>query len=191
MSNETRTIRRSALNIRAMVETALFVAMAFVLALIKLPSLPQGGTVTVLSMLPIIMIGIRRGTLWGLGGAVVYAGIQMLGGGFYPPPTPDFMGFLLVILLDYVIAFGVLGLSGLFSRRKYGLVYGSAVCIALRFLCHFTSGMVIWGVYAEDVPVWIYSLVYNGSYMGIELLATTAAAFLLCKTVPKLLIRQD
>ena len=190
MPNETRTIRRAALNIRAMVETALFVAMASVLALIPLPSLPQGGTVTVLSMLPILMIGIRRGTLWGLGGAVVYSAIQMLSG-FYPPPTPDFTGFLLVILLDYVIAFGVLGFSGLFSRRKYGIVYGAAVCITLRFLCHFASGMVIWGIYAEDVPVWIYSLVYNGSYMGIELLATTAAAFLICKTAPKLLIRQD
>ncbi len=163
-----------------LVESALFIALAFVLSGIVLFPMPQGGAVTPLSMLPILLIGLRRGPYFGFASALVYSGLQMLQG-FYAPPTRTFFWFLLVVLLDYVLAFGVLGLSSLFRRVPNQLLVAIPLCLGLRFLCHFLSGIVIWGESAGDLPVWLYSLVYNGSYMGVELLVTFAVGLLIQK----------
>jgi len=167
-------------NVRALVEASLLVAVGFVLSYITLPKLQSGGSVTALSMLPILLIGLRHGLKWGLGGGFVYACLQMLQQ-FYPPPSGTLEAYIAVVFLDYLIAFSVLGLSGLFAKKRYGLLFAAPLCLTLRFLSHFLSGIVIWSVYAGDQSAWIYSLVYNGSYMGIELVATTAAAFVLSK----------
>ena len=77
------------------------------------------------------------------------------------------------------MAFTVLGLAGVvakpFSSPVKGAVAGTVAVTAVRYLCHFLSGILIWGVYApEGTPVWLYSLLYNGSYMIPEMLITTA-----------------
>ncbi|MCL2085278.1 MAG: energy-coupled thiamine transporter ThiT, partial [Oscillospiraceae bacterium] len=121
-----------------------------------------------------------------------------LNGGFQTPP-PAGMGipalfawtktpaaFFAALALDYILAFGVLGLSFLFRRSARALLYAVPVCLTLRFLCHLVSGVVIWSEYAGDMNVWLYSLIYNGSFMGIELVFTMAAAFALWKTAPRL-----
>jgi len=171
--------------LRALVESALLIAIGFVLSYVTLFKMPQGGSVTPLSMLPLLMIGLRHGLKWGLAGGLVYAGLQMIQE-FWPPPTGTVSGYIAVVALDYIAAFTVLGLSGLFRGKQYGLLYAAPLCILLRFICHFISGIVVWNVYAGELPVWLYSLTYNGSYIAIELVMTMAAGAVLCRTAPML-----
>jgi len=173
-------------NLRALVESALLVAVGFVLSYITLFKLPQGGSVTPLSMIPLLMIGLRHGLKWGLGGGLIYAFLQMLQQ-FWPPPSGTLAAYISVVMLDYILAYTLLGLSGIFRGRRYGMVYAVPLCLLLRFFCHFISGIVIWGVYApEGAPVWLYSLTYNGSYMGLELIFSIIVGAVLCKTAPVL-----
>ena len=167
---------------------ALLIALATVLMwvskLIPAPWL-QGGSITIASMVPIVMAGILFGSKWGLTASVAYAIIQMLFG-FYPPPTQTFGYFVLVVLLDYIIAFGVLGLSGffykLFGKKGWAIPVSSAIVTTLRYVCHILSGILIWGVYAEEgQSVLSYSLIYNGTYMIPEIIITTIVTALICK----------
>ena len=169
--------------LRALVESSLLVALGFILSYFTLFRLPQGGSVTPFSMLPILMIGLRHGLKWGLAGGFVFAGLQMLQQ-FWPPPTGTVEGYIAVVFLDYIAAFTVLGLSGLFKGKQYGLLYAAPLCLSLRFLSHFVSGIIVWNIYAGELPVWLYSLTYNGSYMGLELVLTMVVGAVLCKTAP-------
>ena len=139
-------------NLRALVESALLVAIGFVLSYITPFRLPWGGSVTPLSMLPILMIGVRHGLKWGLLGGFVYACLQMIQQ-FWPPPTGTVEGYIAVVMLDYVVAFSALGLSGLFRGKKFGLLIAAPLCLTIRFASHFVSGIVVWGVFAEGMPV--------------------------------------
>ena len=170
-------------NIRALAEAAMLIALAYVLSIITLFRMPQGGSVTPLSMLPILIIGLRHGLKWGLMGGLAFACLEMLTA-FWPPPYPTVPAYIAVVMLDYIVAFTVLGLSGLFMGKQYGLMYAALICITLRFLCHFFSGIIVWYPFAGDMPVWLYSLSYNGTYMGVELLMVVVIGFVLCKTVP-------
>lgn len=103
--------------------------------------------------------------------------------GFYPPPTQTILSFFAVILLDYLLAFGVLGLAGLFDKlyqkKKYAILLSAATVTTLRYLCHILSGILIWRCYApEGQGVFLYSLFYNGSYMIPEIVINTAVAAL-------------
>ena len=179
-------VSHSRKNLRALVESALLVAVGFVLSYITLFKMPQGGSVTPLSMLPILMIGLRHGLKWGLGGGLIYACLQMLQQ-FWPPPSGTAIAYVSVVVLDYIFAFSFLGLSGIFRGRRFGMIYAAPICICLRFLCHFISGIVIWSAYAPPgAPVWLYSLTYNGAYIGLELVFTTIVGAILCKTAPVL-----
>ena len=177
-------------NLRALVESSLLVAIGFALSYVTPFRLPWGGSVTPLSMLPILMIGIRHGLKWGLLGGVVYACLQMIQQ-FWPPPTGTVQGYIAVVMLDYLVAFTVLGLSGLFRGKKYGLLIAAPLCLTLRFLSHFISGMIVWGVYADNMPVWLYSLTYNGSYMVPEIILTTIVSAVLCVTAPSILFNMS
>lgn len=168
--NTTKKITTSALLI------ALATVLMWISKLIPAPWL-QGGSVTLASMVPIIAVGISFGTKWGLCCSVAYAILQMIFG-FYPPPTQTFLYFALVVLLDYVLAFGVLGLSGLFykasGKKAYSPGLSAFIVTLLRYICHIISGILIWGVYAENgQTVLAYSLLYNGSYMIPEILIST------------------
>lgn len=182
--------------IHAMVETAMLVAIAFVLSYFRY-EFAYGGSITPASMLPILIIGIRRGPGWGFGGALCYSLLQMLQG-IYPPPVAvqDSFGlmlsFALVVALDYIIAFTVLGASGFFSKKKNGILYAVPICCVLRFLCHFASGVLIWGEYAWDgFPVGLYSFCYNGIYMGIELIICLAVSGALVSKASSIFQRQE
>ena len=172
--------------LRALVESAILVAISFVLSFFRF-GVPwvQGGSVTPFCMLPILIIGIRHGLGWGFGGGFVFACLRMLHT-FYPPPTGTIEGYIAVVMLDYFLAYSVLGLSGLFKGKQYGLLFAIPICLILRFLSHFVSGIIVWNMYAGDMPVWLYSLTYNGSYMGPELVLTMAVGAVLCTTAPML-----
>ena len=169
--------------------SAILIALATVLMWIsKLIPAPwmQGGSVTLASMVPIITVGILYGTKWGLSASITYALIQMMFG-FYPPPTQTVGFFVLVVLLDYIFAFGVLGLSGVFfkalGKKYYAIPISAFIVTFLRYLCHILSGIFIWGVYAEEgQSVLMYSLIYNGTYMIPEIIITTIVTGLIFKS---------
>ncbi len=174
---------------KKLTSSALLVALATVLMWVsKLLPAPwlQGGSVTLASMVPIIAVGILFGTKWGLCSSLAYALIQMMFG-FYPPPTQTFLYFVLVVLLDYIFAFGVLGLSGvfysLFGKKFFAIPTSAFIVTLLRYICHILSGILIWGVYApEGQGVLAYSLIYNGTYMVPEIIISTVVTAIIFKS---------
>ena len=168
---------------------ALSTVLMFVSKLIPAPWL-QGGSVTLASMVPIIAASIILGSKWGVLSALVYSLLQMMTG-FYPPPTQNFISFVLVVLLDYVLAFGVLGLAGfiykILGKKALAMPISAFVVTSLRYVCHILSGILIWGVYAEEgQSVLAYSLIYNGTYMIPEIIITTVVLTLLIKFIKKI-----
>ncbi len=172
--------------------SALMVALATVLAIVsKLLPAPwlQGGSITLASMVPIIIVSLIFSVKWGLIASLSYAIIQIITG-FYPPPTQTLGYFVLVVLLDYVFAFGVLGLAGAFykmlGKKVWAIPVSGAITTLLRYICHILSGILIWGVYADEgQSVLSYSLIYNGTYMIPEIIITSVVLALLGKFIKK------
>ena len=177
--------------LRILVEGAIMVAMAFGLSFLKIVKFPWGGSITVLSMLPIIVFSIRNGVGSGLMCSFIYSltqlaqgiiGDGLLGWGLTP--------LLLVgcIFFDYVGAFTVLGLAGMFRKKGMGgWISGAIIAIALRYVLHILSGGLIFvtvGMIMDwDIQnAWVYSMVYNGAYMLPEMILTTIGAVVLFKT---------
>ncbi len=168
----------------ALVECAILVALSFVLSLIKIFEMPFGGSVTLLSMLPVCVAALRHGPKWGLSAAFVYSMTQALvsgaaGWGLTP-------GVLVTCyLLDYIVAFTVLGLCGFFSQKSAVIQSISVVGVCfLRFVCHYMSGVTIWKSSAFDAGYtnpYLYSLLYNGAYMLPEAIFTAVGAFIIIK----------
>ena len=150
-------------------EIVVFVSLATVLSYIKIFSLPQGGSVTAASMAPIIWLALRRGPKVGLFAAAVYGLVQLVIGPYIFHPAQ--------VLLDYPIAFGMLGLAGFFQKRPF---LGVNVGIIGRFLAHFFSGIIFFADYApEGMHPAIYSAVYNGGYLLVELVISIYVVYLL------------
>lgn len=203
---------------KMLTESALLIAMAIVLELVAkafIPEMPFGGQVTLVSMLPIVLISYRHGVKWGLLSGVVYAALEMVIGAKTVAAAfqPDYFGSgvlivnaLLMCLLDYVLAFTILGIGGCFRNKiqnpGLSLCLGSIVALGCRYLCHILSGYILFGSYAEwfftqeGFPAWganlvaslnpqllalAYSVVYNGMYMIPEIVFTAVAALLLSK----------
>lgn len=171
---------------RAITESAIMIALAAVLSTIKIGQLPSGGSITAASMVPIIIIALRAKPSWAILTSVTYACVQMLLG-FYPPPVQTIGWFIAVVLLDYVLAFGVLGCAGIiakpFKNRRVGAVVATAVVMVGRFACHYVSGLIVWGSGDPNVPAWLWSLTYNGSYMGVELVISVVVIALLWRVI--------
>ncbi|MBQ8171233.1 MAG: energy-coupled thiamine transporter ThiT [Oscillospiraceae bacterium] len=174
----------------ALVEGAIMVALATVLSYIRLMHFPWGGSVTVLSMLPIVLYSIKRGLTNGLMASFIFSLIQLgqgaVDGLFGWGLTPVML--IACIMLDYICPFTAIGLAGVFRRKGLaGWITGTAAAIILRFVCHFLSGVVIWhsaGKLWEGFVTdneWLYSLCYNGAYMLPELVFTLTGAILLLK----------
>ncbi len=130
---------------------------------------PQGGSVTAAGMVPLLWFSLRRGLRSGLEICTVYGLVHMVLGGFVVDPVQA--------LLGYPIAFGALGLAGIFARygsaqglKKYLTLVGVGVGILGRFVAHFIEGVFFFAIYApEGVNPAIYSAIYNGSYLLVEL----------------------
>ena len=137
---------------------AVALALATVCSIIKVFELPMGGSITLLSMLFVVLIGYWYGPAVGLMAGVAYGLLQLILG--------PYIVSLPQVLLDYPLAFGALGLSGFFSEKKNGLVIGYLVAITGRFLFSVLSGVVFFGMYApETMSPLVYSVAYNGSIM--------------------------
>ena len=173
----------------ALCECAIFLAIAVVLSYVKIFTLPFDGSITLFSMLPICLISIKYGIKWGLGAAFCYSWFQILQGGVFAwGLTPTML--VASLFLDYILAFTVLGLAGLFRKKGYlGMIGGVALVCVLRFLVHVIAGVVLWANLAEFVAFgqeWVnqpvlYSICYNGIYMLPETILTSVAAGILLK----------
>ena len=170
-------------------ECAIMIALAFVLSCAKLYEMPLGGSITVASMLPIMLISIKYGNITGLAAAFLYSVTQALqalaqGNVFPYCETPGTL--ILCVLFDYIVPFTAIGLSGIFMKtdkiksseaRAY---IGMALTVFLRFVSHFVTGVVIWGQWAPDgMGKYLYSLLYNGGFLLPDLIICIAAAVLM------------
>lgn len=171
-----------------LVEGAVMVALATVLSFIKIINLPWGGSITLLSMLPIVIFSLKRGIGHGLAASFVYSLIQfgqgcaegIFGWGLTP------VALVACIFIDYIFAFTVLGIAGIFRKHGTpGMIGGSVLAMTLRLVCHYTSGVLIFGSFGElwngltiNEP-WLYSLLYNGAYMLPEIVFTTVGVVIL------------
>ena len=175
--------------LRALCEGAIMVALAQVLSMLKIWELPQGGSVT-LGMLPIFVYCARWGFGPGMLASAAYAALQLIFDGAYAWGWQSMVG-------DYLVAFAVLGVAGLFSRSRYAVFLGTvAGCIA-RFLVHYVVGATVWAEYMPEkffgmtmTTPWIYSALYNGSYILIDLVMILVVAFILFRVMPKQMTSQ-
>ncbi len=157
----------------ALTESAVMVAFASVLSLFKLIDLPYGGSVTVASMLPVAIIAYRHGLGWGMISSLVYAVIQQLMGLSTLSYVTGWQSVVALIFLDYIIAFAVIGLAGIFRKfvknQALGLCLGCFFVSLLRYACHVVSGATVWaGLSIPTEAALIYSFSYNATFMVPE-----------------------
>lgn len=168
-------------------ECAVLIAMAFILSFISIIKMPFGGAVTAASMLPIIIAGYRHGIKWGLITGFTYSLLQLLTGLSNVSYATTAMAAVAIIMLDYIIAFTVLGLVGIFKRNKNQtlvLTLGTFVVCFLRFICHFITGCTVWaGVSIPSADGMVYSMVYNAAYMIPETVVTIYVAALISNSL--------
>ena len=137
----------------------------------------MGWVITLGSMVPIMLLSYRRGVKAGIMAGIVFGLVLMaLEGYIYYP---------LQIILDYPLAFACLGLAGLFKKQP---IIGVVVALTGRFLSHFVSGVVF---FAQDAPPtlgpYIYSAIYNGSYILGEMVISGILIYMIWKRMPQML----
>ncbi len=170
--------------IRRLAESAIMLALATILSELAIIKLPFGGSVTIFSQVPMVVISYRYGIKWGAFSGLAMGVIQMLFGLGNFSYVSGVWAYLILIFADYIIAFGALGFGGMFSgkikNQALAIGLGGAVVSFIRFLCHFISGVTIWGDYSGGAKsVWLYSLEYNGGYMLPELIITVVGCVIL------------
>ncbi len=189
--------------IRILVECALLIAIATVLCIYpKIKFLPYGGSVTLCSMLPVILISYRHGIRWGLLSGFAFSLIQLMtnssGFGF------SLFTAAMIVIFDFLVAFTVLGVGGIFRGKLKSagaeLALGSFVALSLRYVSHVISGYFVWGEYAEwffgeaggfgswvtghisgNALALVYSLCYNATYMIPEIILTVVVSLILSR----------
>ena len=210
---------------KRLTESAMLLSLALVLEVVSkmcVPPMPFGGQVTLASMLPVVLIAHRHGVRRGLAAGLCFGFLEMARGGgtvtaaFQPGYFGDgaMLGrALLMVLLDYVLAFTLLGLGGwarhLIRRPGLALMAGSVAALTARYAAHVLSGCILFGGWAEwfftqdGFPAWgaqlaasldpallglVYSVVYNGMYMVPEIILTALAAVAITR-IPKVVVK--
>ncbi len=190
--------------------SGIMIGLATALSLITIFRLPYGGSVTLFSMLPILLVAYSYDKVWGILTGIIYGILQAVLGASTSSAFAglDFLSVILVLMLDYLIAFGVLGLSGIFKKVIPNIYLSFALGILfstiLRYLVHFISGYIVFGSYAEwffsqesvsygnqilntfsgKSLAAIYSLVYNATYMVPEIIISVIAGVSILKIPP-------
>lgn len=204
MNTNTKRLTTSAIML------AIAVSIAFICGLMPFLNLPFGGGFTIASMLPIVLIAYMYGTKWGLLTSATYSVLQLFLSfnnvqAYFLPESDDYMGSvgaaLAICLIDYIIAYTVLGLGGIFrnkiKNKTASIVLGVLVALSLRYLAHIISGYIFFGAWAEwffgqegfyaiggfildtftgQGLSWIYTIFYNGLYMIPEIIITIIVA---------------
>lgn len=175
------------INVLAITEAGIMVALASVLSVIKLLQLPYGGSVTVASMLPIIIYAYRHGFKRGVGAALSASVIQLLLGLRNFSYFTTWQSLVALGLFDYVLAFTVFGIAPLFKKimpYRSALVSAALTSSALRYICHTITGATVWaGLSVPTSAALIYSLSYNATYMIPEAIILTATTLYMSSAV--------
>lgn len=163
-------------------ESAIMLALGFILSLLKIIDMPFGGSVTVFSMLPVIIIAYRYGTPWGLLVGFTASLLQMLSGLKNLTYGTSAGAVIAIIALDYVIAFTGMGLGGIFRGKikdqGMSIALGALSACLIRYICHTVVGCTVWaGVSIPTSDGLIYSMVYNAAYMIPETAITVVGAY--------------
>lgn len=210
---------------KRLTESAMLLAIAIVLELIAKMFIPEqtfGGQITIVSMLPVVLISYRHGMKWGFVASFTYAllemaiGMKTVSSAFLPGYFGDdvmILNAIIMCLLDYVAAYTLLGLGGIFRNKiknpGVGLMCGSIVALGCRFATHILSGYILFSSWAEyyftqdGFPAWgaqlvanlspaglgwVYSIIYNGMYMVPEIIFTAIVALVIAR-VPKIVTK--
>ena len=171
-----RPQKQGKMDTRALTYGALCMAMSFVLSYIKLYSMPLGGSVTLASMLPLLWYSNKFGVRNGLIAGAAYGILQLI-------QKPEIYHWVQV-LLDYPLAFMMLGLAGCVKNLQIGSLIG----VAGRWIMHILSGAIF---FAEWVPegwsnAWVYSAAYNGAYLLVDLIICIVLSFVLAKALNRI-----
>lgn len=162
--------------IQRLVEIGIAVALVAVLSNIRVYKLPQGGSITAGSLVPIFYVALRWGGKWGLVAGALAGVVNYIFDPFFVHPVQ--------VLLDYPVAFGLLGVAGFFPRRPVAGIVGGGLG---RFLAHFLSGVVFFASYApEGTSPAVYSAVYNGSYMLPEVVISVILTLLVLRAMARI-----
>ena len=190
--------------IQNLVLAGVLIALGTALSFVKIFDLPYGGSITLCSMLPVMVFAYRAGLKWGLGAGFTFSVLELL---FGLDALKGVSGATVVgsVFLDYLLAFTVLGLAGMFRGKikndTVAFTLGCFVSGMLRYVCSFLSGWILWGEYADvnfspmlagmsgQQLACCYSLVYNGSYMIPEILLTCVVASVVMKLVGWLILK--
>ena len=177
-------------HIRALVEGAVMVALAQLLSYLTLFRMPQGGSVD-LAMLPILIYAVRWGLGRGLLSGLVFGLLQYFIGNGIAISWVSMLG-------DYAIAFMVLGVAGIFRGSRNGILWGSLVGSLARFIVHWIVGATVWGEYMPEMfwsmpmtNTWVYSALYNLSYMLPDCVLVTVIGVILLRIIPKYIRGED
>lgn len=202
---------RALKNTKKLTVSAIMVALSTVLSFIKFSNLPFGGSVTLFSFVPILFIGYAYGAKWGTGTGLVSGILQMVFGISASTAGAGFKWWqvCLCALLDYIVAYSVLGLSGVFKNKiknpQISFALGSVVACLLKYIAHFFSGFTLFSGWAEwfftegggvnygntilssfsgNALSAIYSLIYNGLFSIPELITSTVMVVILISIKP-------
>lgn len=153
-------IKKIKLNTRMIVHIGLMLALTVILHTFRLYHMPQGGSVTLGGMLPLLLIAFRYGPAVGYLSGFSYGLINLIQDPFILHPIQ--------VLFDYPLPYMAIGLAGYFKDR---ILLGAIVGICGRFICHFISGSVFFASYAPaDMSPYWYSFVFNATYLVPELI---------------------
>ena len=203
MKNKSKNVR--------LATSGVLIGLATILSIIKVFSWPFGGSVTLFSMVPLIVLSYMYGVNWGMLCGAVYGVLQMILGATMSSAFAglNWWSVILMALLDYIVAYVVIGLSGMFKntikKPVLSIALGSVVAILIRLACHFLSGWIFYGSYAEwffgeafvnsfgtfvmenfsgQALAALYSLVYNSLYMIPELVISVVGVVALMAVKP-------
>jgi len=169
----------SSLTTKRLVYGGMCIALSFILSYIIIFKMPQGGSITLASMFPIILYAVVFGPVPGIVAGVAYGFLQLI--------QDAWVLNWAQLFLDYPLAYGFLGLAGLaphfLKNIKSRICVAVSIAIIGRGLMHFLSGAIFFGDYApEGQSAIMYSLTYNGSYIIPELIITLILSVLLVST---------
>lgn len=181
----------------------ILIAAGTVLSFLKISDLPYGGSVTICAMVPVMLFAYLFGVKWGVFAALSFGVLQLLlGSSVIKGMTAG--AAILMVLLDYIVAYGTMGFAGVFRNKvksdSLGMALGAAFSAFLRYVVHIISGVIFWSDYATwffeegglfgdwalanlngGLLSFFYSIVYNGLYMIPELIVSVVGGFLIMK----------
>lgn len=168
------------IDLKVLAVSAILIALSMVLAQITIFRMPQGGSITAFSMLPVVICGYLYGPRIGVMAGICVGLLNLVISPFVIQP--------LQIFFDYPFAFGALGFSGFFAGKKSGLIKGYLLGISSRYFFSVLSGVLFFSSYTpENFNPLTWSLFYNITYIGIEGVLTLI--ILSSKTVRKTIDR--